>query len=260
MSEKTNTKTETKKELKRKQRKPKLQELGQAQRFWIVWHTLQLCWLHLLWFCTWFSESIAQTLQMLSTQLANVCPTSSWSGLVSIGHCANAERAGTSATFGGLLLGLLQLFWFSFSIFSLSISKQWGNCFAKLNFKRKGLWMKNLPYIVTAILIVLAGIFALLNRVWAGFVYFVLSLLLLLSLFWGVWLIWQFFTTFKKELAEEFELFRADTINSKQLSAQDFDANVATDKKQFNKKMLKTKLYDDIMKIDWIKDYGNRGE
>ncbi len=102
--------------------------------------------------------------------------------------------------------------------------------------------MKNLPYIVTAILIVLAGIFALLNRVWAGFVYFVLSLLLLLSLFWGVWLIWQFFTTFKKELAEEFELFRADTINSKQLSAQDFDANVATYKKQFNKKMLKTKL------------------
>ncbi len=102
--------------------------------------------------------------------------------------------------------------------------------------------MKNIPYIITAILIVLAGIFALLNRVWAGFVYFVLSFLLLLSIFWAVWLIIEYFTTFKRELDESFKLYRADTINSKEVSAQQFDANIPVYKKQFNRKILKVKL------------------
>lgn len=102
--------------------------------------------------------------------------------------------------------------------------------------------MKNLPYIVTAGLIALAALFAILNKVWSGFVYFVLSSMLLLALFWAVWLIFQFFTTYKQELDESFKYYRAKKVGEGQISAEAFDAAEKTYRKQFEKSMLKDKL------------------
>lgn len=103
--------------------------------------------------------------------------------------------------------------------------------------------MKNLPYIYTAVSIVLAAIFAILNRFWAGFAYFVLALLCLLAIFWGAWLIYKYSTEFKQELDEEFAFYKAEVVNKDNVSTEAFDAALPAYKKEFNKKMLKVKLY-----------------
>lgn len=99
-----------------------------------------------------------------------------------------------------------------------------------------------MAYIVSIISVVLAGVFALLVKVWSGFAYFVLATMLLLSLFWFVWLIYKYLTDFKKELQERFEIFRVETINKFQISAQYFDENLPAYKKEFSKKILKDKF------------------
>lgn len=102
--------------------------------------------------------------------------------------------------------------------------------------------MKILPYIATAVLIVLTALFAILNKVWAGFVYFVLGSLLLLALFWGVWLTFLYFTDFKKELDEGFKFYRAKKVGEGQVSAKEFDTAEKAYRKQYEKGMLKEKL------------------
>ena len=102
--------------------------------------------------------------------------------------------------------------------------------------------MKNVPYIVTAVLIILTALFAILNKVWAGFVYFVLGSLLLLALFWGVWQIFQYFTDFKKELDEGFQYYRAKKVGEGHVSAKEFDAAEKAYRKQYEKTMVKEKI------------------
>lgn len=103
--------------------------------------------------------------------------------------------------------------------------------------------MEKIPYITTAIALVFAAIFALLNQlVWPGFAYFVLSVLMLLAAFWGGWLVYLYATTFKKELDERFQLYRAQTINSGAVTSSQFDANLPVYQKDFNKKMRKIKF------------------
>lgn len=102
--------------------------------------------------------------------------------------------------------------------------------------------MAYLSYIVTIVAIVLASIFALLLKVWAGFAYFVLTTFLLLSLFWGAWLIFKYLTEYKKELEEQFKLFKAKTINNRQLSVEYFDENIAVFKQEFSKKTKKDRF------------------
>ena len=55
-------------------------------------------------------------------------------------------------------------------------------------------------YIVSMVALALAGVFALLVKVWAGFMYFVLGTLLLLALFWAVFEVVRYFTDFSKRL------------------------------------------------------------
>ncbi len=102
--------------------------------------------------------------------------------------------------------------------------------------------MNKLPYIVTATVIALAGLFAILNRFWSGFVYFVLVSLLLLSLFWTGWLIYLYFSDFQEELKERFNYFKSKTINETKITTDYFEENIAIFKKQFNKKTLKDKI------------------
>ena len=94
-----------------------------------------------------------------------------------------------------------------------------------------------MAYIITIVAVVLAGIFALLVDVWASFVYFVLAILLLLALFWGGWLIYKYFTAYQKEVEDGFALFKAQIINSKNISAEEFDASLEYHKKEFAKSL-----------------------
>lgn len=97
-------------------------------------------------------------------------------------------------------------------------------------------------YIFTAILLVLSGIFALLVQAWAGFTYFVLTMLMLLALLWAGFLIYQYFTSYKTELKEDFKLFKAETINEKNISDAEFENNISLYEKQFKHSVLKDKL------------------
>lgn len=99
-----------------------------------------------------------------------------------------------------------------------------------------------MEYVVFSIAVVLAIIFALLVQVWGGFAYFVLAIFFLLSIFWGVWLIYKYFTSFKAELEEEFDIFKIETINKQHISQQEFEENLPTYKKLFAKKKFKDKF------------------
>lgn len=99
-----------------------------------------------------------------------------------------------------------------------------------------------MAYIITIVAVVLAGIFALLVDVWASFVYFVLAILLLLALFWGDWLIYKYFTAYQKEVEDGFALFKAQIINSKNISTEEFDASLEYYKKEYAKSLKKEKF------------------
>ena len=102
--------------------------------------------------------------------------------------------------------------------------------------------MNKLPYFITGGAVILAALFAILNRFWTGFVYFVLASLLVLSLFWGVWLIYKYFTDFKEELKDRFVLYKANKVNSTNATSDVVDANEAAYLKQFNRLVLKDKI------------------
>jgi len=99
-----------------------------------------------------------------------------------------------------------------------------------------------MPYIVTVVAVILAAIFALLVKFWAGFVYFVLAVLLLLSLFWGAWLIYKYFTEFKEEIQERYKFYKAEKINRSQIDVGTYESNEVAYKKDFAKKILKDKM------------------
>lgn len=100
---------------------------------------------------------------------------------------------------------------------------------------------KNIIYIISAVIIVLSIIFALLIQVWSGFSYFTLSLLTLLALAWAGHLIYEYCTAFREELKEDFEYYKAETINSRGITSEEFEKNIAYYKKQFNKTTWKDK-------------------
>ena len=101
---------------------------------------------------------------------------------------------------------------------------------------------KYLEYIITIADVALAGVFAILVKVWTGFMYFVLATLMVLALFWGAWLIYKFFTTYKEELNERFKIYKATTINATKITVEHFNENEATYRKDFSKKMRKEKF------------------
>ena len=108
--------------------------------------------------------------------------------------------------------------------------------------------MKNIIYIISAVIIVLCIIFALLIDVWASFSYFVLSLMTALTLVWAGYLIYNYITDFKKQLDEDFDYFKAEKINSTSVTSEEFEKNELAYRKEFNKSTRKTKLLE-ICKI-----------
>lgn len=99
-----------------------------------------------------------------------------------------------------------------------------------------------MPYIVTVVAVILAAIFALLVKFWAGFVYFVLAVLLLLSLFWGAWLIYKYLTEFKAEIQERYKFYKAEKINKSHMDIGSYENNEMAYKKDFSRKILKDKI------------------
>ncbi len=102
--------------------------------------------------------------------------------------------------------------------------------------------MRKTPYIVSAISFVLVALFAILEKYWTGFVYFVLGILLALSLFWGVWLIVGYLTIYQKELDERFVIFKAEVINHDHITTEYFEQNKAVFRKEFEKNVAREKI------------------
>lgn len=100
----------------------------------------------------------------------------------------------------------------------------------------------NIIYIISAVIIVLSIVFALLINVWDGFTYFVLSLLTLLSLAWAGHLIRYYLMDFKEQAEEEFKLFKAETVNVKNITSEEFDKNEQAFRKEYNKKLVKYRI------------------
>lgn len=103
--------------------------------------------------------------------------------------------------------------------------------------------MIKVPYIVTSILVVLAGLFAILNRFWVGFAYFVLTCLCLLCLFWGAWQIYKYHTDFKQDMAKQFVFFKANKINNTNITEEVFDKNLKIYQKEFKRKTFKDRFF-----------------
>lgn len=98
-------------------------------------------------------------------------------------------------------------------------------------------------YIFTAVDLLLTAIFAILNsKVWRGFAYFVLSLLVLLGIAWGVYLIVQYFTTYQKELVEDYKKFKLAKRGLQGVSQEELEQNEKLYKKEFNKSKWKQKF------------------
>lgn len=102
--------------------------------------------------------------------------------------------------------------------------------------------MTKVPYIVSAIMIALVALFAILEKYWTGFIYFVLGSLLLLSVFWGVWLIISYLTVYKHERDERFLLYKAELINHDHITSEYFEQNKSAYKKAFEKKLTREKI------------------
>lgn len=107
---------------------------------------------------------------------------------------------------------------------------------------------KNIVYIISAVIIVLCIIFALLIDVWASFSYFVLSLMTILTLVWAGYLIYNYVTYFKKQLDDDFAYYKAEKINSTSVTSDEFEKNEQAYRKEFNKSARKTKFLE-ICKI-----------
>ena len=106
----------------------------------------------------------------------------------------------------------------------------------------------SIVYIISAVIIVLCIIFALLIDVWAGFSYFVFSFMTLLTLVWAGYLIYNYLTDFKKQLEEDFAFFKVEKINATNVTSEEFEKNEQAYRKEFNKSARKTKFLE-ICKI-----------
>lgn len=94
-------------------------------------------------------------------------------------------------------------------------------------------------YIYTVILLVIITIFSILNSVWSGFAYFTLAFAALLLFLWSVEFLLRYIFTFKPHLEERFRLYKAEIINEKNISIEEFNQNEDVFRKKFKRTLLK---------------------
>lgn len=103
-------------------------------------------------------------------------------------------------------------------------------------------------YLIAGILLTLTIIFACLRSVWAGFVFFALSIFAVLCLYLAVIFIIKYLEDYKWHFEEDFAFYKASIINSSNLTEEDFEAGKAVYIKKFKKTLLRDKFID-IFKI-----------
>ncbi len=106
-------------------------------------------------------------------------------------------------------------------------------------------------WLVSTILIAFTIIFIALKSVWSGFVYIALPFLTLFCLYWIVLLIFLYIDDYHKHFEDEFNRYRAETINFKNISIEEFEQNINLHIKAF-KKSLRFEKFIDICKILFV--------
>ncbi len=106
--------------------------------------------------------------------------------------------------------------------------------------------MKNKIFVtISAILLIL--LFAFLRSVWAGFVYFSISILIVISFYWIIVIILDYIYEFRTKDLEGFKMFCAELINISDITSQDIENNKQEYIKKYKKSILKYKF------IEWVK-------
>ena len=94
-------------------------------------------------------------------------------------------------------------------------------------------------YIYTVILLGIITIFSILNSVWSGFAYFTLSFAALLLFLWSVEFLLRYLYTFRPQLEERFRLYKAEVINEKNITIEEFNQNEEMSRNKFKRTLLK---------------------
>ncbi len=103
-------------------------------------------------------------------------------------------------------------------------------------------------FLVTLFLLILIVLFASLQSLWNGLIYFALSFLIVLSLYWIVIFIIQYINDYYKSFDEDFKLYCINIINSTKMTTNEVNNNIEELKKEFKKTLIRDKIID-IAKI-----------
>lgn len=101
-----------------------------------------------------------------------------------------------------------------------------------------------IKWIISGVLIIFSLIFSILKSVWAGFIYLGVICLSLLCLYWIYIRVNLYILEYHKNFDKEFLMYKADKINSTDISSEDFENNKAFYVKKFKKSLRKDKLID----------------
>ncbi len=98
--------------------------------------------------------------------------------------------------------------------------------------------------IISAIFLALIVTTVLLKSVWAGFIYFSLSFVIILAVYWLIRLILYYYEDYFLSFEEDFKQYKAEIINSTALTNEIFEQNIDEHIKKFKKSLRKYKLID----------------
>ena len=104
---------------------------------------------------------------------------------------------------------------------------------------------------IIGLLVSLIITFACLKTAWAGFVYFGISCIVLLCAFIIYLRIKLYIKDYYTNYDKAFIVFRAEIINTSNMTSEDFDNNIQSYQKEFNKLLRREKMID-IFKMLFI--------
>ena len=106
-------------------------------------------------------------------------------------------------------------------------------------------------WFITGGLLALLILFIILRSVWAGFVYFAISVLMVICLYWTVLFILSYIEVYYKNFEADFKSYKANIINTTNMTSQEFEENLVFHIKNFKKSQRMSKAID-IFKILFI--------
>ncbi len=106
-------------------------------------------------------------------------------------------------------------------------------------------------WIASIVLIALIALFSLIKSEWSGFVYFALFFAAVLAILWVVLLTYYYIEDYYRHFDEDFKIYKAEIINTYNITTEEFENNLPSYLKKFKKSMRKSKTID-ICKILFI--------